>query len=46
MVEERPASPGVVADTPSARESAAALAVDVRRDGDAVPLLCNCWRRR
>lgn len=41
MVGDEPASPGVVADTPSARESAAALAVDVRRDGDAVPLLCE-----
>lgn len=33
--------PAAAADATSARESAAALAVDVRRDGDAVPLLCE-----
>ena len=41
MVGDEPPPTPVAADTPSARDSAAALVVDVRRDGDAVPLLCE-----
>ncbi len=39
--DEPPPKAPAAAEAPSARESAAALAVELRRDGDAVPLLCE-----